>query len=881
VFPLSGSFPDNPFPLGTTWDVKLAKKNDAASVAVWVPAGFSSTHIVGSNEWLAALILSDIPMKIEMTTKNNGVRRYEIEMYVDNIDDDEHLSDFSIGGIDDSSNVLVGERLQFVETQSVTSSFIMRYPFIPWFSVTERSVRLGVTEEDIVAQRLETRGPIYSGYKLRAHYESDHVFPDTFKVRVGTAAQARTPFVYIQGDKSEWRWGKTVRLELSNGYTYRQNVSELFNAYGTQCITYSFNTTTTDRRIRATVSNGVLTIERTPGVTSFPRGERVNVFVTARNSAGTSTAVTRFGVFSYDPDSTPIIHPFNPPVPVSLTAFNEYTYTQVLQPLFDIFGGIPDTYEYEVTTTNPLINDNISNGVLTIRPATPTTTWTGTESIVVTATVSNDAGSDTATITFNVANSRPVAPTIAARNAVVPVTLPMTISSGAAAYYSYTATRVLRPLFRTTGSDIRYRYEVTTTNPLINDNISNGVLTIEPATPTTAWTGTRDVVVSATASNDGGSDTATITFRVRNNRLPAPTIAAINAVVPVSLGTLVSSSSGVYYSYTATRVLRPLFRTTGSDIRYRYEVAANPSFIDAEERNGVLTIRPATTTITWTGAQYVIVTATAMNSTGSDTATIIFRVTNNRPVVAPTIAARNAVIPVTLGTLVSSRVGVNYNYIHVRTLKPLFQQTAGTTPVRYSYEYATNPSFIDAEERNGILTIRPATTTTAWTGAQYVIVTATAMNSAGSGTATIIFRVTNNRPVVAPTITARNAVENVTLQASNNYTETYDLPELFDTTGTDPKTYNYEIANTNTGLIIATKSNGELTIEPATTTIRWSGIRTLTVTATARNEAGTSSPASITFNVTNNRPAPNPPPGYLYCIPGRYIWEPPSCGWIQ
>ncbi len=809
AIPISLGVPGSPYTNGTTWDLQRHALPNSSEF-IWLPVGFSSTNTTLSSAWKTDLANSNFPFSIISDRDASGRLSYNIEFLVSR-------------ATSRTTQYFADEQLTFVDTEDGDVSVYMEK------ASGARDFTVYISEADFLVGT-----PSYH-----------RSLPFNLTIQVGAATNpsivALTP-----------NPAPLVRVTAQNDYTVERVLQPFFHTAGTKTITYSYEVTTTNPLIKGTINEGVLTIQPATDRTAWwPDTESIVVTATARNSAGTDTATKTFNVVNHRIPFAPSYLHRSLGVGATLLASNGYIFKRNLAPIFNLdwprartgprivadsvdLPTHPITIRYFIAQSNPLINASFSTenpGELTIQPATPTTTWHYSETIIVGVTARNSAGTDSAFMAIRVTR------------ADMPSISPVELSSFIAleAPNNYIKTQNLRQLFRLTEGSlpITYSYEITNANTeLISAREDNGVLTIEPATSTTAWTGTRDIVVAATASNDAGtSSPATITFRVTNSRpATAPTISDRWHLFGV---TLESSNS-----FSRTLPLQQLFDTTGTDPEISYDITTTNPLINANINNELLTIRPATSTTAWNGFRSIVVTATATNSAGSDTATMTFIVSNNRN-------------PLPISAALSS----SNNYTATYDLDQLFLPT-GTASVSVSYSIRnTETDFFNVayNSTTNVITITPTTTTTAWPGNRTFTVTAGTVRTWYSSRATITFNITNNRVATVPTISAVRTVKYASLRTSNNHTLTYVLQPLFDTTGRTPITYSYEITTTNP-LINTTERNGVLTIQPATPTTRWGGTRSIVLTATATNSAG-SDTATITFKITNTRRSRGTPIG--------------------
>jgi len=259
---------------------------------------------------------------------------------------------------------------------------------------------------------------------------------------------------------------------------------------------------------------------------------------------------------------------------------------------------------------------------------------------VVTATATNTTGSDTASVTYQVSNTRPAAPTITGGDAV-----PLELNTG----NSFTLDRVLTSDFTTTSTGVSVSYAVSddADETLISSSIVNSnTLRLGTASDTATWSGTQDIIVTATATNETGSATATRTYEVSNARVvvPAPVLTITSSTIDVEL----NSGNGYQDRVDLSGNVSVTPSQPTSTLSYAVTSTVNTALLTAVIAGRNITFTAAETA-TWSGTQDVVVRVTAETTGGTDTEDVTYRVSNTRPI-PPT---NNLAFPRSAGVIAS------------------------------------------------------------------------------------------------------------------------------------------------------------------------------------------------------------------------------------
>jgi hypothetical protein len=399
-----------------------------------------------------------------------------------------------------------------------------------------------------------------------------------------------------------------------------------------------------------TTSNSSLVTAHNIGLTGLTAGTTYYYRVTSTDGAGNAAIAPTT-------DPPPSFTTTAPPVITSASTAS---------------GTVGTAFAYQITATNTPgtygatglpagLSVNISSGLVS---GTPTTAGTST----VTLSATNGAGAGTATLTLTVAPAPPV------------ITSASTASGAVSVAFTY----------QVSATNVPTSYSATGLPAGLSVDSSTGLIS---GTPTTAGTST----VSLSATNSGGSGTATLTV----------TIAAGPPVI-TSAGT-VSATAGSPFTYQITATNAPT----------SYDATGLPAGLSVNTGTGLIAGTP-------TAPGTSTVTLSATNSAGSGTATLTLTVAQAPPVVTSTTTAN--------GT-----VGVAFTY----------QITATNIPT--SYGASGLPAGLAVNTGTGLISGTP-------TAAGTSTVTVIATNSTGSGNATLTLTVTPPPPVVTSATTASGTV---------------------------------------------------------------------------------------------------------------------------
>jgi alpha-tubulin suppressor-like RCC1 family protein len=298
-------------------------------------------------------------------------------------------------------------------------------------------------------------------------------------------------------------------------------------------------------------------------------------------------------------------------------------------------------------------------------------------------------------------------------------------------------------------------------------NTNTGVIM---GTPTSS--GTSTVVLGA--SNSGGTGTGSLTLSISNP--PAPVITSSTAV---------SGALNAPFVYTITASNNPTNFTTTS----------LPAGLNVNSSSGVISGTP-----TATGTSTV--TLSAINAGGTGTATLALTINGTgAPVITSGLTA-----------------------IAVNSVPFTYTITANNSPTSFN---ATNlPMGLNVTPTTGAITGTPTVTSTS-----SIFSTIYAINSSGTGSATLLFTMNPPAPVISSATSASGSVGSAfgfSVIASNN-------PTLFTATGL-PSGLSI---NPSTGVIMGTPT----------------GSMTSTVSLAATNAGGTGT-GSLTLSFTNSYPVP-------------------------
>src|SRR5437868_7085794 len=250
---------------------------------------------------------------------------------------------------------------------------------------------------------------------------------------------------------------------------------------------------------------------------------------------------------------------------------------------------------------------------------------------------------------------------------------------------------------------VAFSYQITASNgPIISYNATglpaglsvNTSTGLISGTPTTA--GTYSVTISATNSSGTGSATLTLTIK------PPPPV--------ITSATTASGTVGIAFSYQITATNNPTsFNATGL-----------PGGLTVNTTTGVISGTPTT-------AGTYSVTISATNSGGTGNATLTLTIVNPPPPV------------VTSPLTASGQVGVAFSY----------QITATNNPA--SYNATGLPADLTVNTTTGLISGTPTTAGT-------YTVTISAINSGGTGSATLTLTINPAAPVITSPLTATGQV---------------------------------------------------------------------------------------------------------------------------
>src|SRR5207248_2177705 len=302
-----------------------------------------------------------------------------------------------------------------------------------------------------------------------------------------------------------------------------------------------------------------------------------------------------------------------------------------------------------------------------------TSTTAGTYSVTISAT--NAGGTGSATLTLTVVNPPP------------PVITSATTASGTVGVaFSYQITATNNPTsFNATGLPAG-----------LTVNTSTGLIS---GTPTTA----RTYSVTISATNSGGTASATLTLTVVN---PPPPI--------ITSATTSTGQVGVAFSYQITATNNPT----------SYNATGLPAGLTVNTTTGLISGTP-TTAGTYT------VTISATNSGGTGSATLTLTINPAAPVITSPLTA-------------TGQVGVAFSYQITATNSPTSYNVTGLLPAGLSVNTST-----------GLISGTPTTAGT-------YTVTISATNAGGTGSATLTLTINNPVPTItsiSPTSTTAGSAQ--------------------------------------------------------------------------------------------------------------------------
>jgi hypothetical protein len=407
-----------------------------------------------------------------------------------------------------------------------------------------------------------------------------------------------------------------------------------------------------------TYSNSISTCSSNPGLPSGLSLSSVCTITGTPSSVQVARSYTITASNSGGSTQTSIVITINPQAPASLS-----------------YSGSPFTFTRNVaiTTRTPTVTGTISN--CTISPALPTglginsTTCaiSGSPTVTQTATThtitaSNLGGSTTTSITITV-------------NLAAPTSL-----SYAGSPYTFTQNVAISSQTPTVTGTI----STCTISPNLPSGLGiNGTTCVISGTPTVVQTAS---IYTVTASNSGGSTTATISI-------------AVNIAPPSSL-----SYSGSPYTFTQNVAISPRTPTFSGSVN---SCTTNPALPTGLGINGTTCVISGTPTVVQSATNY---TVTATNSSGSTTASISITVNIAPP---SSLSYTGSPYTFTQNTAISART-------------PTFSGSVNTC--------TTNPALPTGLGINGTTCVISGTPTVVQTATNYTV---TATNSSGSTTASI------------------------------------------------------------------------------------------------------------------------------------------------
>ena len=475
--------------------------------------------------------------------------------------------------------------------------------------------------------------------------------------------------------------------------------------------------------------------------------------VTASNAGGSSTATVTIQVNDVAPYS----------VSYSGTPFTLTKGTAMTAVTPSASGGAVDTWSISPTLPAGLSLDT-STGKIS---GTPTAISSST---TYTITATNTGGSSTASVTITVND---VAPSIAYSGS------PFTLTKGNA----------ISTVAPTTSGGSVTTWSISPTLPAgLTFDTSNGEIS---GTPTAI---TSSATYTITATNTGGSDTATITIVVND---AAPVISYSQNSYTLTKGTAMtaatpSASGGTVVTWTISPTL--------------------PVGLSFDTSNGEISGTPTTITSSTT------YTITATNTGGSDTATVSIEVND----VAPS--------------------GITYNPNAFTLAKGSAMTTttpssSGGTVVTWSIS-PTLPAGLSLDTSTGALSGTPTVTSS------YTTYTVTATNSGGSSTATVTIQISDAAPSSINyngnpfTLTKGVAMTSVTPTAGGGTVTAWSITPLL------PTGLSFD---SSTGAISGTPSVVTSSTAYTVTATNAGGSATATVTIQVNDIAPTSIAYSPTF----------------------------------
>jgi subtilase family serine protease len=422
----------------------------------------------------------------------------------------------------------------------------------------------------------------------------------------------------------------------------------------------------------------------------LPSGLSVNTsngVISGTPSAAGTVSATISATNAGGTGSATLVFTINPPPPVINSSLTAS-------------GTAGAAFSYSITATNSPtsysasglpsgLSVNTSNGVISGTPASA-----GSASVTIRAT--NAGGTGSATLSLTIGN--PPAP-------VVTSALSASGTAGSAFNYSITA------------SNGPTSYSASGLPSGLGINTSNGVISGTPASA-----GTSNVTIGA--ANAGGTGTATLVL----------TIAAAAGSAPAITSSLsASGTSGVAFNYTITASHSPT----------SYNAVNLPAGLSVNTSNGVISGTPAS-------AGTTDATISAVNGSGTGTATLVFTINPPHPVITSALTT-------------SGTAGGSFGY----TI------TASNSPT--SYGAANLPAGLSVNTSNGVISGTPTTAGT-------VSATVSATNAGGTGSATLVFTIDPAAPTT-PVITSALDVSGIVgtsfsyaIVASNSPTS-YNAPD--------------------------------------------------------------------------------------------------------
>ncbi len=466
----------------------------------------------------------------------------------------------------------------------------------------------------------------------------------------------------------------------------------------------------------------------------------------------------------------PTQSPGTPPSGLSYTTPVTYTIgTAIANNTPSVTGTVT---AYSVSPALPAgLNLNTTTGVIS---GTPTTAAAAAN---YTVTASNGGGSTTATVNITVNNAPPSG---------LSYTTPVTYTIGAA---------ITDNTPTVTGTVTSYAV-----SPALPAGLSlNTVTGVISGTPTTA-TAAADYIVTAT--NGGGSTTATVNITVNNS---PPSGLSYTTPVTYTIGTAITNNvptvTGTVTSYSVSPAL--------------------PAGLSLNTSTGVISGTPTTAAA---AANY---TVTATNGGGSTTATVNITVNN----AAPSGLSYTTPVTYTIGAAITDNT-----------------PTVTGTVTSYSVSPAL-PAGLSLNTSTGVISGVPTTATAA---ANYVV---TATNGGGSTTATVNITVNNAPPsglsyTTPVTYTIGTAITSNTPTVTGTVTSYSVSPAL-------PAGLSL---NTTTGVISGVPTTAAAAANYTVTATNSGGSTTATVNITVNNAApsGLSYTTPVTYTIgaaiTNNSP---------------------------